>query len=104
MDQRPEDQERGAGIGTDNISGRLLKAEWQQMARWRHWSMTSRNMDLDTVETQMATWYQAADMYAKLGTKGATCRGSGSEGWCGKKGSEQIGECMQRIGVAQVVD
>ena len=54
MDQRPEDQERGAGIGTDNISGRLLKAEWQQMARWRHWSMTSRDMDLAAVGMQMA--------------------------------------------------
>ena len=31
-DQRTEDREHGAGIGSDDISGRLLKVEWHQTA------------------------------------------------------------------------
>ena len=54
MDQKPKDQERGVGIGSDDISGRLLKAEQHQTERWRHWSMTSRNTDLAAVGMQMA--------------------------------------------------
>ena len=38
------------------------------------------------------TWHRAADAYAKLGTKEATRRRSGSEGQCGKRESELAGE------------
>ena len=53
MDQRTEDREHGAGIGSDDISGGLLKAELHQTARWQHQSMTSRDADLVAVGTQM---------------------------------------------------
>ena len=53
-DQRTEGREHGAGIGSDGISGGLLKVERHQTARWRHWSMTSRDTDSDAVWTQMA--------------------------------------------------
>ena len=52
-DQSTKDQEHGAGIGSDDISGGLLKAEWHQTARWRHQSMTSRDTDLVAVGMQM---------------------------------------------------
>ena len=38
------------------------------------------------------TWHRAADTYAKLGTKDATRRRSGSKGRCGKRESELAGE------------
>ena len=52
-DQRTEGQEHGAGIGSDGISGGLLKAERHQTARWRHQLMTSRDADLVAVGMQM---------------------------------------------------
>ena len=38
------------------------------------------------------TRHRAADTYAKLGTKDATHRRSGSEGQCGKRESELAGD------------
>ena len=52
-DQRTEDWEHGAGIGSDDISGGLLNAERHQTARGRHQSMTSRDAGLVAVGTQM---------------------------------------------------
>ena len=43
-------------------------------------------------------------MYARLGTKDATRRRSGSEGRCGKRESELDGDWVRGIGVAQAVD
>ena len=43
------------GPRTESVARKLdLKAEWQQMAQWWHWSMTSRDMDLAAVGMQMA--------------------------------------------------
>ena len=52
-DQRTEDREHGAGIGSDDISGGLLNAERHQTARWRHQSMTSRDADWTAVGMQV---------------------------------------------------
>ena len=86
-DQRTEDREHGTGIGSDDISGRLLNAEWHQTARWWHQSMTSRDTDLVAVGTQMVL-----GIIRKAWTKDATHRRSGSEGQCGKRESELAGE------------
>ena len=50
------------------------------------------------------TRHRVADAYARLGTKDATRRRSGSEGRCGKRESELDGDWVRGIGVAQAVD
>ena len=93
MDQKPKDQERGVGIGSDDISGRLLKAEQHQTERWRHWSMTSRNTDLAAVGMQMAlgivrqmcmrSLEQRTRCVGGVGAKGGV--GRGSQSWLGSE-------------------
>ena len=90
-DQRTEDREHGAGIGSDDISGGLLKAERHQTARWRHQSMTSRNADLVAVGTQMVLgigqqthtrgWGQRTRHVGGAGARGGV--GRGSQSWLG---------------------
>ena len=92
-DQRTEDQERGAGIGSDDISGRLLKVERYQMARWRHRLMTSRDMGLDTIVMQMGLGIvlqtrtrgleQTTRHVGGAGAKGGV--GRGSQSWLGSE-------------------
>ena len=90
-DQRTEDREHGAGIGSDDISGGLLKAERHQTARWRHQSMTSRDADWVAVGTQVVLgigwqtrtqgWGQRTQHVGGAGARGGV--GRGSQSWLG---------------------
>ena len=92
-DQRTEDQARGAGIGSDDISSGLLKAERHQTAQWRHQSMTSHDTDLVAVGTQMVlgivwqTHMQSLEQRTRhvggAGAKGGV--GRGSQSWLGSE-------------------
>ena len=83
-DQRTEDREHGAGIGSDDISGGLLNAE-------RHQSMTSRDAGLVAVGTQMILgigrqtrtrgWGQRTRRVGGAGARGGV--GRGSQSWMG---------------------
>ena len=87
-DQRPEDRECGAGIRSDGISIRWLKAEWQQLAQWRHRSMTSHDTGLAAVGMQLALGIvqqtrtqhggQRMQCVGRAGAKGSVGRGSQS--------------------------
>ena len=76
-DQRTEDQEHGAGIGSDDISGRLLKEE-------RHQSMTSRNTDLVAVGTQMVLGIMQQTRTQSLEQRTRHVGGAGAKGGVGR--------------------
>ena len=90
-DQRTEDREHGAGIGSDDISGGLLNAERHQTARGRHQSMTSCDAGLVAVGTQMILgigrqtrtrgWGQRTRRVGGAGARGGV--GRGSQSWLG---------------------
>ena len=90
-DQRTEDREHGAGIGSDDISGGLLNAERLQTAQGRHQSMTSRDAGLVAVGTQMILgigrqtrtrgWGQRTRHVGGAGARGGV--GRGSQSWLG---------------------
>ena len=90
-DQRTEDREHGAGIGSDDISGGLLNAERHQTARGQHQSMTSRDAGWVAVGTQMILgigrqtrtrgWGQRTRRVGGAGARGGV--GRGSQSWLG---------------------
>ena len=97
-DQRTEDQECGAGIRSDDISGRLLKAEWHQTARWRHQSMTSCDTDLVAVGTQMVLGIVRQTRTQNLEQRTRRVGGAGAKGGVGRGSQSWLGSECEGLG------
>ena len=66
MDQRSEEQECGGRSKCDGISDRWPEVERSLTAQLQHLVMTSRDIEVNTVEQRVASWHSVADAYARL--------------------------------------
>ena len=91
MDQRTKDQAHGAGIGSDDISGGLLKEE-------RHQSMTSCNTDLVAVGMQMVLGIVQQTRTQSLEQRTRHVGGAGAKGGVGRGSQSWLGSECEGLG------